>query len=152
MTKYRITRVDGTDDEVADALREMNTTCFPRNTAPQVIPEKGHWWWAVSAEDKDEPIAFAGLTQSSYSPNFGYLKRSGVLPEHRGQRLQLRLIRVREAFARKLGWSYLITDTTDNPASANTLIHAGYKLFKPRFPWGPLDETLYWKKTINEAT
>lgn len=59
------------------------------------------------------------------------------------------MIRVREAYAKRLGWSYVITDTTDNPPSANTLIRAGYKLFKPRHPWGPLAETLYWKRTIN---
>lgn len=73
-----------------------------------------------------------------------------MLEAHRGRGLQLRMIRVREQHAKKLGWSYVITDTTDNPPSANTLIRAGYKLFKPRHPWGPLDETLYWKRTINE--
>jgi GNAT superfamily N-acetyltransferase len=119
------------------------------DTAPQIDPAKGYWWLLFDKDDPERPAGFCGLTQSSYSQNFGYLKRSGVLEAHRGRGLQLRMIRVREAEAKKLGWSYVITDTTDNPASSNTLIRAGYKLFKPRYPWGPLAETLYWKRTIN---
>lgn len=144
---YRIWRVDGSRDDITHHLCVLHEACFG-TSAPQVCYARGDWW--VVTEDKSpEIIGFAGLTKSPYSEHFGYLKRSGVLPAHRGHGLQRRLIRVREGRARKLGWSHIITDTTDNPASANTLIRAGYRLFRPRHPWGPLDETLYWKKTIN---
>ncbi|UGA46816.1 GNAT family N-acetyltransferase [Bradyrhizobium quebecense] len=114
-----------------------------------IDPAVGYWWLLYHEDAPARAVGFCGLSKSPYSKNFGYLKRSGVALEHRGSGLQLRMIRVREAHAKKLGWSYVITDTTDNPASSNTLIRAGYKLFTPRHPWGPYATTLYWKRTIN---
>jgi hypothetical protein len=38
----------------------------------------------------------------------------------------------------------LVTDTHDNPASANSLIARGFKLFDPTKPWGATG-TLYWR-------
>jgi hypothetical protein len=46
-----------------------------------------------------------------------------------------------------LGWNWLITDTTDNFPSANSLISCGYKLFEPTIPWGG-KLTLYWRKHL----
>jgi L-amino acid N-acyltransferase YncA len=67
-----------------------------------------------------------------------------VLPAHRGQGIQKRLIRVRLRQARALGWNWVVTDTHDNPASSNSLIARGFKLFDPSKPWGA-DKTLYWR-------
>jgi phage terminase large subunit len=39
------------------------------------------------------------------------------------------------------------SDTTDNVASANNFIRAGYQLYQPRHPWG-WPRTLYWRKSI----
>jgi GNAT superfamily N-acetyltransferase len=145
---YRIKRVDGTDDEVADTLRWMHNVCFGKS-APQVEPENDYWWIAYLGK---EPAAFAALSHATRTPKLGYLKRVGVLPEHRGQRLQFRLIRVREAHARKVGMDAMVSDTTNNPASANTLIRAGYTLYSPQHPWA-FDcnlgrHSLYWEKTL----
>jgi phage terminase large subunit len=38
-------------------------------------------------------------------------------------------------------------DTTDNIASANNFIRAGYRLYQPPHPWG-WPRTLYWRKSI----
>lgn len=145
---YRIKRVDGTDDEIADTLRWMHDACFG-NGAPQVDPDDD-WWWITYLGS--EPCAFAGLSQTISHKDMGYLKRSGVLREHRGHRLQLRLIRAREAYARRLGFISLVTDTTNNPASANTLIRAGYKLYTPQDPWAfecnMGRHSLYWEKKL----
>lgn len=126
----------------------MHTLCF-RSSAPQVEPESDFWWIAYSNR---EPAAFAALAEAYATPNLGYLKRAGVLPEHRGKGLQLRLIRVREAYARKLGCTGMITDTTNNPASANTLIKAGYRLYQPANPWAFTcdmgQHSLYWEKNL----
>jgi GNAT superfamily N-acetyltransferase len=76
-------------------------------------------------------VAYAGLKQSSQWLDAGYLNRCGVSFDHRGHGLQRRLLRCRERRARRNGWRYCITDTTDNLASANSLIKAGSTLYRP---------------------
>ena len=49
--------------------------------------------------------------------------------------------------ARRLGWNWLITDTYDNPASSNSLISCGFKLYDPNVPWGTKG-ALYWRKKL----
>lgn len=138
---YRIREIDGSDND--DILTELHSLCFG-GEAPQAEYDHGHWWLAF---DGKEPVAFAGLTPSQLGFNCGYLKRCGILPEHRGQGLQRRLIRVREARAKKNGWGRIVTDCTDNPHSANNLFKAGYKMFTPKYGWFR-EATLYWTKTI----
>jgi GNAT superfamily N-acetyltransferase len=142
---YRLREVDPTDDEVLDELQALHVATFG-NTAPQPEYEKGFWWLAHQ-QGVEDPIGFAGLSPSKVWKETGYLERCGIMPGHRGQRLQQRFLRVREAKARKLGWVLLRSDTTDNVVSANNLIKAGYRLFVPRFPWG-FKGTLYWRKEI----
>ncbi len=96
------------------------------------------------AYHKNKPIAYAAMAPSQQWANVGYLCRAGVLPEYRGLGIQKRLIRVRVAYARKLGYLAVVTDTTDNPASANSLISCGFKLYQPFFPWA-FKHTCYWR-------
>lgn len=142
-TPYRTRRVDGTDEDIADTIRELHELCFG-NTAPQIDPEYGYWWLTYQGR---EPVAFCGLKASEQWLNTGYLYRVGVLEGHRGKGLQQRLIAVREAHARKLGWTHTITDTTENTPSSNSLIRRGYVLYEPTQPWG-FPHTLYWKKKL----
>jgi GNAT superfamily N-acetyltransferase len=142
---YRIREVDGADDDIAETLKELHTETFG-NTAPQIEPDKGYWWLCYF--EGDTPVAFAGLEPSDVYLQTGYLCRSGVLEAHRGKGLQVRLLRARERKARRLGWVLLRTDTTDNPPSSNSLINAGFRLFEPKFPWGPSNTTLYWRKHL----
>jgi phage terminase large subunit len=62
-------------------------------------------------------------------------------------RLQLRLMRALELRARHIGWRCIVSDTTDNLASANNFIQAGYRLYQPQYPWA-WPNTLYWRKSI----
>ncbi|MGX9389635.1 GNAT family N-acetyltransferase [Nitrobacteraceae bacterium UC4449_H16] len=140
MSVYRIVEVDGSDEE--DTLQELHELSF-KDTAAQPDYSNGYWWIAYSGS---EPVAFAGITQSTMGPLHGYMKRAGVLPEHRGYGLQRRLIRVRLAKAKRLGWKTVITDTTNNVSSANSLIKAGFKLFTPK-PWA-WSTSLYWYRYI----
>ena len=103
------------------------------------------WWWA--AIDGGEAIAFAGMTRSQRWCDAAYLCRAGVAPAHRGRGIQKALIRVRERQARRLGLAWLITDTCRNPASANSLIASGFRLYEPAAPWG-LRGALYWRKRL----
>jgi len=141
---YRIVRVDGDDESISSTLTRLHEATFG-STAP--IPHFNvGWWWLV--KHREQPLGSAGFCGlRKLDSNTGYLKRAGVLPVARGQGLQRRMITVREAQARRLELKEMLTDTTDNPASANTLIRAGYRLFTPASPWG-LPGALYWRKKL----
>ena len=140
---YRIREVDGHDDEIADALADLHRmTFFGGASVPEF--DCGHWWLGYH---EGQPVAFAGLIRSTRVINAGYFCRVGVLKSHRGNRLQLRLTRALEARVRRNGWNTIVSDTTDNHASANNFIRAGYRLYLPRYPWA-WPNTLYWRKSI----
>lgn len=141
--RYRIREVDGADDDIVDTLAELHQLTF-LDAAPAPEFDRGHWWIAFC---EIEPVAFAGVVLSTRFPDAGYFCRVGVLGEHCGHGLQVRLMRAVEARARLNGWYSIISDTTDNMYSANNFIRAGYRLFSPRTPWA-WPNALYWRKDI----
>jgi len=140
---YRIREVDAQDDEIADSLGELHRLTFCDGAR---IPEfeQGCWWIAFHGA---KPVAFAGVVPSTHVTNAGYLCRVGVVVQHCGHGLQMRLTRALEARARRVGWNVIVSDTTDNVISANNFIQLGYRLFKPVSPWAWL-HTLYWRKEL----
>lgn len=142
---YKIREVDGQEDDIAQTLADLHRLTF-FESAPVPDFDRGHWWIAFHA---CVPVAFAGLVRSTHAANAGYFCRVGVVREHWGHTLQLRLMRAVEARSRNNGWSSIVSDTTDNVASANNFIRAGYRLYQPMHPWGWL-HTLYWRKSIRE--
>jgi GNAT superfamily N-acetyltransferase len=148
-SSYRLREVDG--DEYAEELQELNTATFG-DTAPPLTEQalsEGFWWLAFHRPSKDM-AGFGGIVPSIMHEDAGYHYRAGVMPLHRGVGLQRRLLRAREAKARRLGWRWVHTDTTDNIPSANSLIAAGYRLFQPTVPWA-FAHTLYWRKRIERT-
>jgi GNAT superfamily N-acetyltransferase len=140
---YRIREVDGRDDEIADVLTELHgLTFFSGASIPPF--DEGHWWLAYR---EATPVAFAGMVPSTYVRNAGYFCRVGVLQQHWGRRLQLRLMRAVEARARRNGWTCVVSDTTRNIVSANNFIRAGYRMYGPLHPWA-FPDTLYWHKSL----
>jgi GNAT superfamily N-acetyltransferase len=104
-------------------------------------------WWIVRAIS-GEPVAFACIKKArNQREPAGYLCRAGVMVKHRGQGLQRRLIRVREAHAKAQGWHSVVADTFDNPHSGNSLIACGFRLYEPPEPWAR-EGANYWKKVI----
>jgi GNAT superfamily N-acetyltransferase len=140
---YRIRIVDASDDDIANILADLHQSTF-FDAAPLPQFELGAWWLAYHG---DEPVAFAGVVPSTHIRNGGYFSRVGVLQRHRGRDLQCRMMRVIEARARRTGWDSIVSDTTDNPVSANNFIRAGYRLFEPQVPWA-WAHTLYWRKRL----
>jgi GNAT superfamily N-acetyltransferase len=140
---YSICIVDAEDDEIAETLGDLHRlTFFDGASLPQF--EMGAWWLAYH---NDEAVAFAGVVPSTHARNSGYFCRVGVLQRHWGRGLQRRLMRAIEARGRRVGWDSIVSDTTDNPASANNFIHARYRLFEPEVPWA-WSHTLYWRKWL----
>ena len=141
--KISIRKVDTRKPEIVALLKYLQKECLPTTVLYDV--NKGHWWIAY---DGNIPIGFAGLVRSASWYDCGYLCRGGIIAGYRGHKLQRRLIKVREMQAKKLGWTWIITDTRDNPASANNLISAGFKMYTPTKPWG-FKDALYWRKKLN---
>jgi len=136
----KIKRVDIRSSRIQNELAALQKKCLPSDTPSDTTTG---WWWIVY-DAFNLPCAFGGLVPSVRWLDTGYLCRAGVLPSHRGQGVQKRLIRARIRQARALGFNWLITDTYFNPASSNSLISTGFKLFEPSQPWGAT-QTLYWR-------
>jgi GNAT superfamily N-acetyltransferase len=144
--RYSIRLVDAKDPQWYAVISALQLECLPGDTP---YDHTIGYWHVAFTEDK-KPIAFSGLVPSSRWSDCGYLCRAGVLPDHRGNGLQKRLIRVRIRQAKANGWAWLITDTYKNPPSSNSLISCGFKLFDPTVPWGAKG-TLYWRYRIKHA-
>lgn len=135
-----IRRVTGPSEHLD--LYTLQEACLPLDRPADV--GVGAWWLAY---DDDEAIAFAGMYPSVQWDDTVYLVRSGVLRGHRGQGLQKRLIAVRLRAARRDGKRWAVTETAGNPASSNSLIACGFKLFEPSKPWG-LKNAVYFRKQL----
>lgn len=141
---YRIREVDASDDEHAEtiAILHRETSSFP--AIDQSDFDLGFWWIGYLGK---EPVSFAGIIPSTHYRGGCYFKRVGVLPDHRGNGLQLRHMHTLEKRARASGYVLIVSDTTNNLQSSNNFIRAGYRLFDPGFPWA-FEHSLYWKKEL----
>lgn len=144
---FRLAPVQLTNTKIK-SIQRIDRLCFGKTAPPLLRGEilKGEWWF-IYHKSEPAPVAYLGMIPSIYGPNIGYLTRVGVLENFRGHGLQLRLCRAMARKAKALGWDSIVTDTTNTPASANSLITAGYKIFAPEFPWA-FDETIYWRKDL----
>jgi GNAT superfamily N-acetyltransferase len=138
-----VKQVDCQKLEIVSILVHLQKQCLPGDIPCDV--SNGWWWVAYSA---GTPVGFAGLTRTNSWADCGYLCRAGVLPEYRGMGIQKRLIKAREIQAKRLNWNWLVSDTFENPASSNSLISCGFRLFHPSKPWGH-ENALYFRKNIN---
>lgn len=128
--------------ETLKVLKGLQKICLPADRA--YVSEKA-WYWLGFWEQT--PVAFCIMAPSIRWTNCVYMARSGVVPEFQGYGLQKKMITLRERWARKQGYEWAITDTTENPQSANSLISRGYRLYDPSNPWG-LSRAIYWRKKL----
>ena len=121
-------------------LDTIDHECFPEDPLYNKI---GCYWWVVY--DCGLPIAFGGLKKVDSDTVF--LCRVGVRVHARGRGLQKRLIRTRMNYIKNNmeEINEAITYTiTENPASSNSLIAEGFKLYVPESPWYEDEDVLYW--------
>jgi GNAT superfamily N-acetyltransferase len=139
MVKFRKTPLN---PKTVKLLRSLQKECLPLD-APYL--EATGWYWVGFWGET--PVAFCVLAPSKRWGDCVYLARAGVVPEFQGRGLQKRMISIRERHARKLGYKWSVTDTAENPASANSLISRGYKIYEPSETWG-LSRAIYWRKRL----
>jgi len=139
-----VKRVDASKESIEHCLLWMQTTVLPYDE-PRAVT--GDVWW-IAYQDGN-PVAFAALRVLPPGDDTSpcYLSRAGVLPNARGQGLQKKLIRARVQYAKKRGAPIVITDTADNPHSANSLIAEGFRMYNPSQRWA-LPNSNYWYKNL----
>jgi len=144
--KYHVALVDINQPKVVQLLALLQKTCLP---ADKIYPATKGYWYVIYTQS-GEAVGFGGIVPSSRWSDTMYLCRAGVTRAHQGRGLQKRLLRARIRKAKALGMNWVITDTNENPASANSLISVGFKMFEPSEPWG-FKTALYWKYRIHHA-
>ena len=142
--KFTVKKVDIRVPSIQTTLGFLQRKILPEDAPYDTT--RGHWWIAYAECGK--PVAFAGLVRSIRWSDTGYFCRAGVMDGFTGHGIQKRLIKVRQLQAKKLGWNWCITDTTDNPASSNSLISCGFKMYTPANPWS-FKNACYWKYKVN---
>jgi GNAT superfamily N-acetyltransferase len=143
---YQIRCVDHTDPRWYGVLLHLQKLALPDDVVYPPI----NGWWFIAFDEQGNPVGFAGLVMSYQWNDCAYLCRAGVLAAHRGRGLQKRLIRVRIRKAKQLGLNWLVSDTYENPPSANSLIALKFKIFTPSNPWGATGTT-YWRRKLTDA-
>jgi GNAT superfamily N-acetyltransferase len=137
-----IRKVDTTIERNRALLHWLQLEALPGDVPMET--EEGQWW--IAYEDTN-PIGFCGAKRSSRWSDTVYLCRAGVLRAFRGKGIQKKLIRIRVNYARREGFTWMISDTFYNPASANSLINCGFKMFNPTNPWS-FKDACYWRKRL----
>lgn len=140
-TRFRLKKVDATVPKVWARIVAMDAQCFT-DGSPALDNNEGAWWIAYCGK---EEAGYCGIRPTA--SGMGYLCRAGVLAKFRGRGLQKTLIRKRVAYAKSVGWHAVVTDTHDNPASSNSLISCGFRLYNPEIKWS-FSTALYWRKKL----
>ena len=142
---YRIYRVPAEQAKYAAIVATLHDALFPNLIFP--YPHYGDWYVAWHGE---KPIAFACTAPTLVYPNTSYLQRVGVLPGHRGHRLQYRLMEHCEHDAKHVhGYEAIVSDTTRNPHSAAHFVRRKWIQCEPEAAiakaWGK-KQTKFWRK------
>lgn len=139
----RVRRVDANRPDVAQVITALQREILPHDD-PRELP--GDVWWLAFNGAKVIGFAAMRLIQTDDGLT-AYLSRCGVRSGSRGKGVQRRLIRARLAYARRAGAVVALSDTSNNPPSANSLIAEGFRVHDPAYRWA-LDSSTYWIKTL----
>lgn len=127
-------------DDLTNNLQELWGVNKPNWLTPV------HYWWVVfDITDKNNPVWVGYGAARIHDQVTLYVGPTFIKEEYRGLGLQKKLLKTREKFAKKTGFSVLISSTNcDNIWSGNNLIRCG---FTQRKPWDELSQHgLYWEK------
>lgn len=129
-------------DEELDEILGLDRLLLSDSSAPS---EDTDWW---GAWDGAELVGYAGGRLVPEWPGQYYLSRAGVAAAHRGRGIQKRLIRCRVARAKRLLATRAVTYTIPyNPASMNSLLACGFRVYNPAVAYAG-SEMVYWRKVL----
>ena len=124
-------------------MESLHQKTFPED---EFYEHKGNNYWLVKNEDGN----YCGFCMATdIGSKMLFLSRVGVLKKYRGQGLHKRMIKIREAFAKRKGFNCILTYTTkDNYQSFAHLIKAGYKLYDPEYAYAGLNVFYFLKELV----
>ncbi len=125
-----------------DLIKELQKECFPYDKI--YITDECLWWVCYW---NNKPVGFYGWEPMKNKPFNVYICRCGVIPSHRGRRLQKKMASVALLCAKNMGYRRAVSDTRQNPPSANSFISSGFKTFTPEDPWS-FKDSIYWYKIL----
>lgn len=134
--------IDAENAESVILIASLHRRIFGKHVPVPVL--EGHWWLAY---DGSKAVGFCGLSLNCSTKGAGFLCRSAVVKSHRGRGIQKKMIRLRERKAEAIGLSQLVSYTIDNPASSNSLISCGYRIYSPKKKWAD-ESAIYWRKVF----
>lgn len=140
MSKFRIKKVNGKSKRTQNVINRLQKEILPSDDPCDT--NEGYWWIVYSESNK--AVGFAGMKQSSQFGDCVFFHRAGIADECNGHGLQKRLIKARIRKAKSMGFNWAVSDTTKNPASSNSLINCGFKMYEPSKPWG-WSYSCYWR-------
>ena len=131
------------NEAAIEIVKKMDTIQFPGCEVSRL--KESHVWIAYS--EAGNPVGYASMYYLK-GENYGYFSRAAIKADHRRRGLHTRLIRCRGNLARRLGWKGVLTYTsTDNSASANSLVNLGFRLYNPQYRWAG-KEFLYFMRSF----
>src|SRR5690348_4460037 len=89
-----------------DAIKALDARLFPADK-PVYFPKSSLWWVGVI---DGEVVAYGGV--QLLDGGTGYMLRAGVRVDQRGNGYQRRLLRIREAALRRIGFLKAVSDTS----------------------------------------
>ena len=140
--KITYRQIDASEPENKQLLKVMQKACLPADSL--YFPEDGVWW---AAYHKNTAVGFSCLSPSQQMEDGIYLGRCGVVKAYRGRGIQRQMVRLRIQWARRHGYRWAVSDTTDNIPSANNLISCGFRLYTPKVLYS-FARALYWRKRL----
>jgi ribosomal protein S18 acetylase RimI-like enzyme len=103
----------------------LDWRCFPGDFSEGWNPQSH----VVLARRAGKPVGYVLFKPSDEGSNVAFLSRVGCLPEDRGQGMARKLMAVAFRFAKQAGFRAMVTYCfTNNPASANALLGAGFRI------------------------
>ena len=133
--KIQRKRLESLDKEIVDHIFKWNLNW------PRFSMERYYW---IVYDEKDNWVGYASL--GKYNDTSLYCGPTYIKPEYRGNGLQLKLLEIRERFAKKMEFKQLLSCTElENVISSNNLIKRKFTLIDA------IDKEykcLYWKKEL----
>jgi hypothetical protein len=121
-----------------------------RDVLPEAIPhlDARHALWVATAPDLPGVVGAASAVLVD-GGSAVFLAAAAVLPAARGRHGQAGAIRVRLAYARRLGARAALTYVAPwNVRSANALLGQGFRLYRPASPWAGAGRWLYLQRPV----
>lgn len=124
-------------------IEELNKKHFPGS--PIRFSDNKIWFLAKIGT---EVVGWCGVIIHPY--NKAEIYRTGVLDDFRNQGIKKKLVAAMERYAKKQGVTLMTSYcSTDNMASANSLISSGYKMYMPEYyDEGDHRDWICWRKPL----